>query len=116
MFGGTTQGKITFDGDSILDMDQSIFDEKFRWKKISMIFQGAMSSLDPVFTINEQFIEILKQHNFEGDFNQAISDSMNSVCLDGACFTKISSRIEWWNETTCNYSNGINLKTKICYC
>src|SRR5210317_1422298 len=46
--GGTAQGKIMFDGNSILDMDQSIFDDKFRWKKISMIFQGAMNSLDPV--------------------------------------------------------------------
>jgi len=80
--GGTTQGKITFDGDSILDMDQSIFDDEFRWKKISMIFQGAMNSLDPVFTINEQFIEILKEHGFEGDSKKIISDAMNSVYLD----------------------------------
>ena len=80
--GGTMQGKITFDGDSILDMDQSFFDDKFRWKKISMIFQGAMNSLDPVFTINEQFIEILKQHGFDGDSKKIILDVMNSVCLD----------------------------------
>jgi peptide/nickel transport system ATP-binding protein len=80
--GGTAQGKITFDGDSILDMDQSLFDDEFRWKKISMIFQGAMNSLDPVFTINEQFIEILKEHGFEGDSKKIISDAMNSVYLD----------------------------------
>jgi len=80
--GGTTQGKIIFDGDSILDMDRSLFDDKFRWKKISMIFQGAMNSLDPVFTINEQFIEILKQHGFAGDSKKIILDVMCSVCLD----------------------------------
>ena len=80
--GGTTQGKITFDGDSILDVDQSIFDDEFRWKKISMIFQGAMNSLDPVFTINEQFIEILKEHGFEDDSEKIILDAMNSVYLD----------------------------------
>ena len=80
--GGTTQGKITFDGDSILDLDQSVFDDEFRWKKISMVFQGAMNSLDPVFTINEQFIEILNQHKFEGDSKKIISDAMTSVCLD----------------------------------
>ena len=34
-----------------------------------MIFQGPMTSLDPVFTIKQQFVEILKQHNFEGDFD-----------------------------------------------
>ena len=36
------------------------FNTKYRWKKISMIFQGAMNALDPVFTINEQFLEISK--------------------------------------------------------
>jgi len=79
---GITTGKITFDDNSILDMDESLFDDKFRWKKISMVFQGAMNSLDPVFTVNEQFIEILKQHNFDGNFKKIILDAMNSVSLD----------------------------------
>ena len=44
--------------------------------KISMVFQGAMNSLDPVYTIKEQFLEILKQHNFDGDVKQVISDAI----------------------------------------
>ncbi len=80
--GGTTQGKIILDDDSILDLSESEFDEKFRWKKISMIFQGAMNSLDPVFTIKDQFEEVLKQHNFQGDVKQTISDALRSVSLD----------------------------------
>jgi peptide/nickel transport system ATP-binding protein len=80
--GGKTQGQIVLDDDSILDLSESEFDEKFRWKKISMIFQGAMSSLDPVFTIKDQFTEILKQHKFQGDLKQTISDALRSVSLD----------------------------------
>jgi peptide/nickel transport system ATP-binding protein len=80
--GGKTEGKILFEGESILNLSESDFDKKFRWKKISMIFQGAMNSLDPVFTIDEQFIEILKQHDFEGDSNKLILDAINSVSLD----------------------------------
>ncbi len=80
--GGKITGEILFDGDSILEMKESDFDEKYRWKKISMVFQGAMNSLDPVFTIKEQFVEILKQHNFDGDSKQVILDSINSVSLD----------------------------------
>jgi len=80
--GGKTEGEILFDGNSILEMKESDFDEKYRWKKISMVFQGAMNSLDPVFTIKEQFVEILKQHNFDGDAKQVILDSINSVSLD----------------------------------
>ena len=80
--GGKIEGKILFEDESLLDMSESDFDKKFRWKKISMIFQGAMNSLDPVFTIDEQFIEILKQHNFEGDSHKLILDAINSVRLD----------------------------------
>ena len=80
--GGESFGKIVFNGDSILDLSESDFDNQFRWKKISMIFQGAMSSLDPVFTIKQQFVEILKQHNFDGDIDNLILDSINSVYLD----------------------------------
>ncbi len=80
--GGVTEGQITFDGVSILELTDLKFDDEYRWKKISMIFQGAMNSLDPVFTINEQFIEILKEHSFDGDLKKIISDAMNSVSLD----------------------------------
>jgi peptide/nickel transport system ATP-binding protein len=86
--GGTSEGKITFDGESILDMDESEFDAKYRWKKISMIFQGAMNALDPVFTINEQFLEILKQHGFKGDFKKTILDAIHSVRLDETILKK----------------------------
>ena len=80
--GGNSFGKITFDGDSILDLSESEFDDKLRWKKISMIFQGAMNSLDPVFTIQQQFVEILKQHSSDGNYNKLILDSINSVNLN----------------------------------
>ena len=79
--GGKSTGQVIFDGDSLLDIPESQFDDKFRWKKISMIFQGAMNSLDPVFTIEQQFIEILKQHNFDGNSNELILDSIHSVNL-----------------------------------
>ena len=86
--GGKSSGKIIFDNQSLLDMSDSEFDEKFRWKKISMIFQGAMNSLDPVFTISQQFHEILKQHNFNGNSDELILDSINSVNLDSSILQK----------------------------
>ncbi|KAG2480920.1 MAG: oligopeptide transporter ATP-binding subunit [Nitrosopumilales archaeon] len=79
--GKTISGKIIFDDESILDLPEQDFDKNFRWKKIAMVFQGAMNSLDPVFTIKEQFIEVLKQHKFEGDFEKVIADAVKSVNL-----------------------------------
>ena len=80
--GGKTEGTVSFEGESLLDISESDFNKKFRWKKISMIFQGAMNSLDPVFTIKEQFVEILKQHHFDGDFDKVILDAITSVSLN----------------------------------
>ena len=86
--GGNSSGEILFDDHSILDLTESEFNNKYRWKKISMIFQGAMNSLDPVFTIDEQFREILKQHKFEGDFDQIILESLDRVKLDSSISKK----------------------------
>ena len=81
-------GRIIFGGKSILDLSESEFNHEMRWKEISMVFQGAMSSLDPVFSIQEQFDEVLKQHNFEGDSKQSIIQSLNSVNLDESVLKK----------------------------
>ena len=81
-------GKIQFDGKSLLDIPNPDFDKSIRWKEISMVFQVAMNSFDPVFTIQQQFEEILKQHNFEGDIKQTINQSLNSVNLDESILKK----------------------------
>ncbi|MDP6897738.1 MAG: ABC transporter ATP-binding protein [Candidatus Nitrosopelagicus sp.] len=81
-------GKITFDGKSLLDVSDDDFDKNIRWKQISMVFQGAMNSLDPVFSIQEQFNEVLKQHNFKGDSKQSIIQSLTSVNLDESVLKK----------------------------
>ncbi|NIP62751.1 MAG: ATP-binding cassette domain-containing protein [Nitrosopumilaceae archaeon] len=86
--GKITSGKIKFEGELVLDLTESAFDKNYRWKKISMVFQGAMNSLDPVFTIEEQFKEVLKQHKFKGDYSKTIHDAMASVNLDESVLKK----------------------------
>ena len=86
--GKIVSGKIMFDGESTLDMVSSEFDKNIRWKKISMVFQGAMNSLDPVFTIEHQFDEVLKQHKFKGDSDKVIDDIVRSVNLDPSVLKK----------------------------
>ena len=81
-------GKIQFDGKSLLDVPDDEFNKTIRWKEISMVFQGAMNSLDPVFSIQQQFEEVLKQHNFEGNSKQSILQSLNSVNLDESVLKK----------------------------
>ncbi|WP_108123988.1 ABC transporter ATP-binding protein [Saccharospirillum mangrovi] len=35
---------------------------KFRWQEISLVFQSAMNSLNPVITIGEQLIDVIRAH------------------------------------------------------
>jgi peptide/nickel transport system ATP-binding protein len=86
--GKIVSGKINLDGESILDLTESDFNQNYRWKKIAMVFQGAMNSLDPVYTIKQQFVEILKQHKYEGDSDKLIFKAINSVNLDESILKK----------------------------
>jgi len=86
--GNIVSGKITFMDESILDMPESKFDESIRWKQISMIFQGAMNSLDPVFTIQQQFDEVLKQHGFDSNADKITRDAISAVNLDYSVLKK----------------------------
>jgi peptide/nickel transport system ATP-binding protein len=80
--GKPISGKVSLEGESILDLPEKEFDSIYRWKKIAMVFQGAMNTLDPVFTVKDQFIEVLKQHKFEGDSKKLISEAMKAVNLN----------------------------------
>ena len=81
-------GEIILGEKSLLDMSESEFDDIIRWKEISMVFQGAMNSLDPVFTIEQQFDQILKQHNFTGDFEKTMYNSLDTVNLSHSILKK----------------------------
>ncbi len=59
--GRIVSGEIYLEGDNILEMDEIML-RKIRWKKISMIFQGAMNALNPVFTVGDQIAEVLMLH------------------------------------------------------
>ena len=54
-------GSILFDGQELNGLPQKEF-QKIRGKRISMVFQEPMTSLNPVFTIGEQLKEVLEQH------------------------------------------------------
>ena len=58
---GRTRGRITFDGKSLLDLDDDDMRE-IRGRDISMIFQEPMTSLNPILTIGLQITEPLQIH------------------------------------------------------
>ncbi len=61
--GRIVSGRIEIDGIDALAMPESKFRKEVRWRKLSMVFQGAMNSLTPVYTVFDHFVETLKAHD-----------------------------------------------------
>ena len=55
-------GSVKIDGREIVGLPENVLRREIRWQKISMIFQGAMNALNPVYTIGYQMIEPLIYH------------------------------------------------------
>ena len=51
-------GRIVLDGEDLLKMDEKEL-RKIRWKKMSIVFQGAMNALNPVLNVGEQIAEVI---------------------------------------------------------
>ncbi len=54
-------GKILFDGKDLVQVTHEMM-RGIRWKEISMIFQGAMNSLNPVLNVGKQIVEAIMAH------------------------------------------------------
>jgi peptide/nickel transport system ATP-binding protein len=81
--GRIVEGSITLGGDDITKIPSSEFDSKIRWKRIAMVFQGAMNALDPVYTVESQLREILIEHHFrDKKIDDKIAESLQQVGLD----------------------------------
>lgn len=61
--GAAHTGSARLDGVDILSMGRREFDATHRWKRVAMVFQAAMSSLDPVYTVGDQLREVLTEHS-----------------------------------------------------
>ncbi len=54
-------GQVWVKDTDILALDEEAM-RLFRWNRISMVFQAAMNSLNPVYTVGDQIIEALDTH------------------------------------------------------
>lgn len=59
-------GKINFEGKDLTEMKYNEFRREIAWKKISVIFQGAMNALHPTKDIGSQITEAIITHENVG--------------------------------------------------
>ena len=78
-------GKVVLDGVDLAPLSESEIRE-YRWVRISMVFQAAMNSLDPVYRVGDQIVEAMEAHyaNAREDFIERVRDLYDLVSLNQA--------------------------------
>jgi peptide/nickel transport system ATP-binding protein len=59
--GAITGGRVLFKGEDVLTLSPREL-RRFRWRNVSIVFQSAMNSLNPVMRVGEQFVDMFKAH------------------------------------------------------
>ncbi len=54
------EGNVSLNGIRLMELSDDEFRKKIRWRKISMVFQGAMNSLNPVIRVGDQVADPLR--------------------------------------------------------
>ena len=74
--GRIAEGDVVFIQDDGTEIFVNKLTEKqlktFRWKRVSMVFQAAQSALNPVMTVQEQFLETMAAHGVTDDKKQQL--------------------------------------------
>lgn len=69
--GRILSGTVTYNGTDVLKLKGEQL-RRYRWKEISMIFQSAQSSLNPLMTIQQHFWETYLAHEADADEQKVI--------------------------------------------
>ena len=76
--GNIVDGEINFEGRDVRALSGKEL-LKFRGRDISMIFQNPMTSLDPVFKIGSQMVEMIRTHHSEISREEALKISIEAL-------------------------------------
>lgn len=75
-------GEVLLEKQNIMELNDKRFRQEVRWKKISMVFQGAMNSLNPVLKVGYQVAEPLLIHA-NMDKKEALNRAMEALRIVG---------------------------------
>ena len=63
-------GQVWLRGEDIFALEEDEVRE-YRWRRVAMVFQAAMNSLDPVYKVGQQIVEAIEAHEIEGTISAA---------------------------------------------
>jgi peptide/nickel transport system ATP-binding protein len=113
--GITVDGKIIFEGTNILEIDNETFRKEYRMKKISMVFQGAMQSLTPVYTIGEQLYEVFNYHTNVSlsEAKALMEEQLKAVALDPSILRRYPHELSGGQKQRVMIAMALLLKPKL---
>lgn len=75
-----TKGRIRVNGQDVYALSPKKL-RSFRWDQMSMVFQSAMSALNPVMTVETQIVDALRSHRKEMSKREAIERALELMDL-----------------------------------
>lgn len=111
-------GEILLNGQDILKLSENEYRKNIRWEKISMVFQGAMNCLTPVYTINKLMMETLKFHREmpEDEANERIKKYINYVGLSTDVLRRYPHELSGGMKQRIVIAMGLFLEPEIVIC
>lgn len=82
--GHIRKGSILFQGKDLVPLSENEM-RKIRWKGISIVFQGAMNAMNPVYKVGNQIGEAIKLHEdgvTSADVNERVAKLLETVGID----------------------------------
>jgi len=98
-------GEILFEGRDILKFNQKEM-RRYRWKDVSMIFQSAMNSLNPVKRVGDQIKEVILAHEPHMS-KQELQDRVEAL------FRLVNLPVERLRDYPHQYSGGMRQRAVI---
>jgi len=111
-------GQILLDGDDIMPLSESEIRRRVRWERISMVFQGAMNCLTPVYTIEKQMRETLQQHRQmdKAETAERMRKYLNLVGLSDDILKRYPHELSGGMKQRVVIATGLFLEPKVVIC
>jgi len=111
-------GKIVIDGIDITPLRENEMRRNIRWEKISMVFQGAMNTLTPVYTIGKQMMETLQEHREmeREEARKRIEKYLNLVGLSGDMVKRYPHELSGGMKQRIAIATALFLEPKVIIC
>jgi len=84
-------GKVFLKGKNILELDDGEMRENIRWQEISIVFQGAMNALNPVYSVGDQIVEAIMLHDKEATKSEAWENAGKLMELVGIDASRLNN-------------------------